>query len=82
MQTLLATASIALLGELSNGSKRGMMHDRGNTPIGVPMMPELAREIERAPVEAGLSVEETLRALREQRKRYYAEKHTGDEELR
>lgn len=31
------------------------------------MVPELAREIERARVEAGLSVEDMLRGLREQR---------------
>jgi AbrB family looped-hinge helix DNA binding protein len=34
------------------------------------MVPELAREIERARVEARLSVEELLAALREQRERY------------
>ncbi len=44
------------------------------TPM-VPMLPELAREIERARVEAGLSVKEMLRGLREQRKRYYREKY-------
>ena len=37
------------------------------TPM-VPMVPELAREIERARVEAGLSVDEMLKSLREQRK--------------
>ena len=46
------------------------------TPM-VPMVPELAREIERARLEAGLSVEEMLRGLREQRERYVAEKY-GD----
>jgi len=46
------------------------------TPM-VPMVPELAREIERARLEAGLSVEEMLEGLREQRERYVAEKH-GD----
>jgi bifunctional DNA-binding transcriptional regulator/antitoxin component of YhaV-PrlF toxin-antitoxin module len=40
-----------------------------------PMLPELAREIERARVEAGLSVEELLAALREQRERYVREKY-------
>ena len=39
------------------------------TPM-VPMVPELAREIERARIEAGLSTEEMLSALREQRERY------------
>ena len=41
----------------------------------VPMVPELAREIERARVEAGLSIEELLAGLREQRERYYIETH-------
>ena len=44
------------------------------TPM-VPMVPELAREIERARLEAGLSVEEMLTTLRDQRKRYVAEKY-------
>jgi AbrB family looped-hinge helix DNA binding protein len=44
------------------------------TPM-VPMVPELAREIERARVEAGLSVEEMLTSLREQRERYVREKY-------
>jgi len=44
------------------------------TPM-VPMVPELAREIERARLEAGLSTEEMLMTLREQRKRYVAEKY-------
>ena len=39
-----------------------------------PMVPELAREIERARVEAGLSMEEMLASLREQRTRYTQEK--------
>ena len=43
------------------------------TPM-VPMVPELAREIERARIEAGLSLEEMLAALREQRTRYVQEK--------
>ena len=46
------------------------------TPM-VPMVPELAREIERARLEVGLSVEEMLKGLREQRERYVAEKY-GD----
>lgn len=36
------------------------------TPM-APLVPELVREIERARIEAGLSVEEMLQALREQR---------------
>ena len=44
------------------------------TPM-VPMVPELAREIERARVEAGLSVEDLLVTLREQRERYVREKY-------
>ena len=44
------------------------------TPM-VPMVPELAREIERARIEAGLSVEEMLSSLREQRERYVREKY-------
>ena len=39
------------------------------TPM-VTMVPELAREIERARLEAGLTVEELLSNLREQRERY------------
>ena len=41
------------------------------TPM-VPMVPELAREIERARLEAGLSIEELLSTLREQRENYHA----------
>jgi bifunctional DNA-binding transcriptional regulator/antitoxin component of YhaV-PrlF toxin-antitoxin module len=44
------------------------------TPM-TPMVPELAREIERIRLEAGWSMEELLVALREQRERYT----TGDE---
>lgn len=47
------------------------------TPM-VPMVPELAREIERARLEVGLSTEELLRGLREQRERYHRE-HYGDD---
>jgi AbrB family looped-hinge helix DNA binding protein len=43
------------------------------TPM-VPMVPELAREIERARIEAGLTVEEMLKGLREQRERYSKDK--------
>ena len=44
------------------------------TPM-VPMIPELAREIEQARLEAGLSVEDLLQGLREQRRRYSQEKY-------
>ncbi|NOZ05496.1 MAG: AbrB/MazE/SpoVT family DNA-binding domain-containing protein [Chloroflexi bacterium] len=44
----------------------------------VPMVPELAREIEKARLAAGLSTEDLLNNLREQRERYYQEKY-GDE---
>ena len=44
------------------------------TPM-VPMVPELAREIEKARLEAGLSMEELLQGLREQRERYVQEKY-------
>jgi len=40
-----------------------------------PMVPELAREIERARIEAGLNVEDMLAALQEQRERYVQEKY-------
>jgi bifunctional DNA-binding transcriptional regulator/antitoxin component of YhaV-PrlF toxin-antitoxin module len=42
------------------------------TPM-VPMVPELAREIEKLAVEAGLSIEELLQDLRSQRERYHSE---------
>ena len=44
------------------------------TPM-VPMVPELAREIERARIEAGLSIKEMLASLRKQRERYVREKY-------
>jgi bifunctional DNA-binding transcriptional regulator/antitoxin component of YhaV-PrlF toxin-antitoxin module len=44
------------------------------TPM-VPMVPELAREIERIRQESGLSLEELLDGLKEERKRYYQEKY-------
>ncbi len=47
------------------------------TPM-TPMVPELAREIERARLEAGLDTADLLLALREQRARYVAETY-GDE---
>ena len=40
-----------------------------------PMVPELAREIERARVEAGLSVEELLASLRKEREQYVRGKY-------
>jgi len=46
------------------------------TPM-VPMVPELAREIERMRLGAGLSIEELLVGLREQRERYYEERHAA-----
>ncbi len=44
-----------------------------------PMVPELAREIERMRVEAGLTVEEMLTTLREQRERYHQENYAADQ---
>jgi bifunctional DNA-binding transcriptional regulator/antitoxin component of YhaV-PrlF toxin-antitoxin module len=41
----------------------------------VPIVPELAREIERIRLEAGLSVDELLDDLRKQRERYSQEKY-------
>lgn len=41
------------------------------TPM-VPMVPELAREIEKMRLEAGLSTDELLQTLREQRQKYHA----------
>ncbi|MBM3143765.1 MAG: AbrB/MazE/SpoVT family DNA-binding domain-containing protein [Chloroflexi bacterium] len=48
------------------------------TPM-VPMAPELAQEIERARLEAGVSLEELLKGLREQRQRFYQEKYAADQ---
>ncbi len=42
------------------------------TPM-VAMVPELAREIEKARLEAGLSIDELLRTLREEREKYHAD---------
>ncbi len=42
------------------------------TPM-APLVPELAREIERLREEAGISLQELLSALREQREIYYKE---------
>jgi len=44
------------------------------TPM-VPMVPELALEVEKLRVEAGLGIEELLTALREERNRYAHKKH-------
>jgi hypothetical protein len=41
----------------------------------VPMVPELANEIERIRLETGLSVDELLDDLRKQRERYNKEKY-------
>jgi AbrB family looped-hinge helix DNA binding protein len=48
------------------------------TPM-VTMVPELAREIERARLEAGLSIEELLSGLREQREQYRQDHDAGDQ---
>ena len=48
------------------------------TPM-IPMIPELAREIEQARLEAGLSIEVLLEGLREQRARYNQEKHGNEQ---
>jgi bifunctional DNA-binding transcriptional regulator/antitoxin component of YhaV-PrlF toxin-antitoxin module len=44
------------------------------TPL-VPMVPELAREIERLRQEAGLSTKDLLDSLREERERYHQEQY-------
>jgi bifunctional DNA-binding transcriptional regulator/antitoxin component of YhaV-PrlF toxin-antitoxin module len=46
------------------------------TPM-TTIVPELAREIERLRVEAGISSEELLAALREQREKYNAERNAS-----
>jgi len=46
------------------------------TPM-VPMVPELAREIERLRVESGLSIDQLLVSLREQRERYHEERYAA-----
>jgi bifunctional DNA-binding transcriptional regulator/antitoxin component of YhaV-PrlF toxin-antitoxin module len=48
------------------------------TPM-VPMVPELAREIERLRIEAGVSTEELLEGLREERARYTAERREREQ---
>ena len=47
------------------------------TPM-TPMVPQLSKEIERLRTEAGLSTEELLDGLRDQRRRYHAE-HYGEQ---
>jgi AbrB family looped-hinge helix DNA binding protein len=47
------------------------------TPM-VPMVPELAREIESLRLEAGVSIHELLEGLRDQRDRYYREHFADD----
>lgn len=47
------------------------------TPM-VPMVPELAREIERLRQAAGLTVEDLLTGLREQREKYSQEHYAED----
>jgi len=47
------------------------------TPM-VPMVPELAREIERFRKESELSTEELIQGLREERERYYQGKYGSD----
>jgi len=48
------------------------------TPM-APIVPELAREIERLRKELGLSTEDLLAALREQREAYYREHYEREE---
>jgi len=45
----------------------------------VSLVPELAQEIERLRLEAGLTTEHLLEGLREQRERYHAETHGSGE---
>jgi bifunctional DNA-binding transcriptional regulator/antitoxin component of YhaV-PrlF toxin-antitoxin module len=46
----------------------------------VPMVPELAREIEKIRLEAGLSIEELLEDLRKQRQKYNQEEYDIQDE--
>jgi AbrB family looped-hinge helix DNA binding protein len=48
------------------------------TPM-VPMVPELAREIEAMRLGEGISIQELLKGLREQRERYHQEEYTDGE---
>lgn len=63
--------------EMSDTSR--LLDDLGTAPM-AQMVPELAREIERAMTEAGLTVEELLVGLREQRASYYEEHYADDAE--
>jgi len=47
------------------------------TPM-VPMVPELAREIEKIRMETGLDTQELLQALREERAKYHVETYGND----
>lgn len=47
------------------------------TPM-IPIVPELAKEIERYRQEAGVSTEDLMKGLREERKRYHREQY-GEE---
>jgi len=47
------------------------------TPM-VPMVPELVQEIEKARLEAGVSIEDLLVGLREQRERYHQENYGNE----
>lgn len=47
------------------------------TPM-TPMVPELAREIERLRIESGLSIDDLLKSLRQQREQYHAEHYDDD----
>ena len=47
------------------------------TPM-TPIVPELAREIERLRQDAGLTIEELLQSLREQRQRYHQDTYASD----
>lgn len=49
------------------------------TPM-TPMVPELAREIEKIRLEAGLDTSELLHLLREERARYHQETYGDDDE--
>jgi len=48
------------------------------TPM-VPMVPELAREIEKVRLEAGLSIEDLLKSLRQHRERYHRETYESSQ---
>ena len=47
------------------------------TPM-VPMVPELAREIEKIRMETGLDTQELLQTLREERAKYHVETYGND----